>query len=191
MNQKELLAKVSREKRIPMNETLFARSDDDIVEELKKVILSCQRDNKYFKIQVVGFTVVDSFNEIQNILYKYYENASRNKSKFKKKDNQYAYINLNESDIRLLLVDYHIETPMAVLEEERVDDFRVIIAIPRIVDKYYFRINGITRSTLYQIVDGSTYNNANSNAKIPNITFKIVFMAARVFRYYLDVAQVD
>lgn len=39
MNQKELLAKVSREKRIPMNETLFARSDDDIVEELKKVIL--------------------------------------------------------------------------------------------------------------------------------------------------------
>ena len=191
MNQKELLAKVSREKRIPMNETLFARSDDDIVEELKKVILSCQRDNKYFKIQVVGFTVVDSFNEIQNILYKYYENASRNKSKFKKKDNQYAYINLNESDIRLLLVDYHIETPMAVLEEERVDDFRVIIAIPRIVDKYYFRINGITRSTLYQIVDGSTYNNANSNAKIPNIKFKIVIMAARVFRYYLDVVQVD
>lgn len=191
MNQKELLAQISKDCRIKMNEDLFIRSDNDIIEELKKVILSCQRDNKYFKIKVNGFTVVDDFAEINDILFKYYENASRNKSKLKKKDNQYAYINLNESDIRLLLVDYHIETPFAVVEEERVDDFRVIIAIPRIVDKYYFRINGITRSTLYQIVDGSTYNNANSNAKIPNITFKIVFMAARVFRYYLDVVQVD
>ena len=191
MNQKELLAKVSRENRIQMNPVLFERSDDEIIEELKKVILSCQRSNKYFKIEVSGFTVVDDFAQINDILYKYYENASRNKSKLKKRDNQYAYINLNESDIRLLLVDYHIETPMAMLEEERQDDFRVIIAVPRIVDKFYFCINGITRSTLYQIVDGSTYNNANSNAKIPNITFKIVFMAARVFRYYLDVPMQD
>lgn len=191
MNQKEVLAKISRDARIKMNEKLFVRSDDDIIEELKKVILSCQRDNKYFQIKVVGFTVVDDFAEINDILFKYYENASRNKSKMKRKDNQYAYINLNESDIRLLMVDYHVETPYAMDELERVDDFRVIIAIPRIVDKYYFRINGIVRSTLYQIVDGSTYNNANSNAKIPNITFKIVFMAARVFRYYLDVPQVD
>lgn len=191
MNQKELVSQVSQNCRIQFNPVLFKRSDDEIMEELKKVILSCQRENKYFKIQIAGFTVVDDYAEIQDILFRYYENASRNKTKMKKRDNQYAYINLNESDIRLLLVDYHIEAPYAVLEEERVDDFRVIIAVPRIVDKYYFRINGIIRSTLYQIVDGSTYNNANSNAKIPNITFKIVFMAARVFRYHLvaDVAD--
>ena len=191
MNQKEFLAKVSKEDRIQFNPVLFERSDQDIIDELKKVILSCQRHNKYFTIEVTGFRVVDDYAEINDILYRYYENASRNKSKMKKKDNQYAFINLNDSDIRLLIVSYHIETPLAVMEEERKDDFSVIIAVPRIVDKYYFHINGITRSTLYQIVDGSTYNNANSNAKIPNITFKIVFMAARVFRYFLDVPMQD
>lgn len=191
MNQKEYLAQFSRNCRIPFNEDLFMRSEDEIIEELKKVIISCQRHNKYFKIEVKGFTVVDDYAEVQNVLFKYYENANKNKSKAKKKDNPYAYINLNESDIKLLMVDYHIETPFAVDPIERQDDFRVIIAVPRIIDKYYFRINGIMRSTLYQIVDGSTYNNSNSSARIPNITFKIVFMAVRVFRYYLDVPLVD
>ena len=111
------------------------------IDELKKVILSCQRHNKYFTIEVTGFRVVDDYAEINDILYRYYENASRNKSKMKKRDNQYAFINLNDSDIRLLIVSYHIETPLAVMEEERKDDFSVIIAVPRIVDKYYFHIH--------------------------------------------------
>lgn len=191
MNQRELISLVSQNRRVPFNPVLFRRSDEDIMVELQKVILSCQRENKYFTIKVAGFTVVDDYAEINDILFRYYENAYRNKTKMKKKDNQYGYINLNESDIRLLLVDYHIEAPFAVDEHERVDDFRVIIAVPRIVDKYYFRINGIMRSTLYQIVDGSTYNNNNSNAKIRNITFKIVFMAARVFQYHLDIMDID
>ena len=191
MNQKEYLADFSKNQRIPFNSELFKRSEDEIIEELKKVIISCQRSNKYFKIEVKGFTVVEDYAEVQEVLFKYYEGSNKNKSKSKKKDNAYAYINLNESDIKLLIVDYHIETPFAVDPAERVDDLRVIIAIPRIVDKYYFRINGIMRSTLYQIVDGSTYNNSNSNARIPNITFKIVFMAVRVFRYFLDVPLAD
>lgn len=186
MNQKELMAHIAKNCRIPFNPVLFERSDDKIADELKKVILSCQRDSKYFNITVVNFEVVDDYATINQILFEYYENAYRNKSKAKRKDNQYAYINLNETAIRLLLIDYHIETPMAIDENERVDDFRVVVAIPRIVDRYYIKINGIIRSTLYQIVDGSTYNNSSSNSKIPNITFKIVFMAARVFRYYLD-----
>jgi len=191
MNQKEFLADFSKNHRIQFNPILFHRSEDDIVEELKKVIISCQRNNKYFKIEVRGFTVVEDYAQVNEVLFKYYENATKNKSKNKKKDNPYAYINLNESDIKLLIVDYHIEAPFAVDTIEREDNFRVIIAVPRIVDKYYFRINGIMRSTLYQIVDGSTYNNSNSNARIPNITFKIVFMAVRVFRYHLDVSLAD
>ena len=191
MNQREFLSRVSQDARIQMNPTLFNRSDQAIMDELQKVILSCQRSNKFFTIKVTGFTVVDNYAQINDILFKYYENAYKNKTKAKKRDNQYAYINLNESDIRLLMVDYHIETPFAVDEMDRVDNFRVIIAVPRIVDRYYFRINGIVRSALYQIVDGSTYNNNNSSAKIPNINFKIVFMAVRVFRYYLDVPLHD
>jgi len=194
-NQREFIAYFNKKNKIKMNPELFRRSDDDIIEELKKVIMSCERCNEFFRIRVNGFTVVDDYTEIQTILYNNYENAIRNKSKSKKKDNPYAGINLNQSDIRLLIVEYFVEIfnknsniifPFASKPLPTEETFKVIIAVPRIVDKFYIRINGIMRSTLYQIVDGSTYNNSNSNSKIPNISFKIVFMAARVFRYYYE-----
>ena len=71
------------------------------------------------------------------------------------------------------------------------DYLDVIIAVPRVVDKYYFKINGIMRSTLFQIVDGSTYNNGTSNAKVPSITLKIIFMAVRVTRYFNSLLTTD
>ena len=200
MNQREFIAYFNKEHKIKMNPELFVRSDEDIIEELKKVILSCERHNKYFAIKVLGFTVVEDYAEITQILYDHFEQATRNKSKTKKKDNPYSAINLNDSDIKLLLVDYHVEvfnkpagqinifTSKPMPTEET---FRVVIAVPRIIDRYYIKINGIMRSTLYQIVDGSTYNNSNTNSKIPNISFKIVFMAVRVFRYYLNLVDIN
>lgn len=197
-NQREFIAYFNKNNKLHMNPDLFKRSDKDIIEELKKVILSCERNNKYFSIKVLNFEVVDSYKEVQQILFDAYEQATKNKSKFKKKDNPYAGINLNESDIKLLLVDYHVKvmkttnqinhkTGKPIPTEET---FRVIIAVPRIVDRYYIKINGIMRSTLYQIVDGSTYNNSNTNSKVPNISFKIVFMAVRVFRYFLELEDI-
>ena len=50
MDQAELIAKYN-EKNIPkFNQTLFHKSDDKIIEELKNIILSCQRD-RMFKIK--------------------------------------------------------------------------------------------------------------------------------------------
>ena len=192
-NQREFLSHFNKTCKVQMNPLLFRRSDDDIIEELKKVLISCERSNKYFSIKVEGFTVVDDYAEINRILFDYYEDLYKNKSKMKKKDNPYAYINLNESDIRLLMVDYYVKTnvkpPVTTFPNAKPlpmeESFRVLIAVPRIIDKYYFKINGIMRSTLYQIVDGSTYNNSNTSSKVPNISFKIVFMALRVFRYHL------
>ena len=64
------------------------------------------------------------------------------------------------------------------------DNITVYIAIPRIVDGFYFKINGNMYSAMYQIVDASTYNNsAAKNAKKPSITFKTIFMPIRVYRY--------
>lgn len=160
------------------NPYYFQRDEDEIVRELMNVIKSCERSNSYFTIKVDSFRVVDDYDEINNILYQYYEDLTKNKSKNKKRDNQYGFINLNESDIRLLMVRYYVKDRAAE------DYINVIIAIPRIVDRYYFKINGIMRSTLFQIVDGSTYNNGTSNAKVPSITLKIIFMATRVTRYY-------
>ena len=182
-NQREFISKFIDDSREKFNPIFFERNDEDIVNELMNVIKSCERDNEYFTIKVDSYRVVDDYDEINKILYNYYEDLTRNKTKAKKKDNQYGFINLNESYIRLLIVRYYVSDRSA---EDYID---VIIAIPKIVDKYYFKINGIMRSTLFQIVDGSTYNNGTSNAKIPSITLKIIFMATRVTRYFLNLVS--
>lgn len=178
MNQREFVSQYIDNNRPKFNPDYFVRDENAIVEELMNVIHSCERENQYFTIKVDSFRIVDDYDEINEILYNYYEELTKNKSKSKKKDNRYGYINLNESCIRLLIVRYYIK------DRTNEDYLDVIIAIPRIIDKYYFKINGVMRSTLFQIVDGSTYNNATSNAKVPSITLKIIFMAVRVTRYY-------
>lgn len=200
INQRKVISKLDDDIKNKMNPCLFKRSDDAIVDELKKIILSCERKNKYFLIKVKSFETVDDYTEINKILSANFDNSMRNKSKFKKRDNPYSCINLNESDIRLLLVHYHVEVFNKPAMQSNVftgkplpteEDFTCIIAIPKIINKYYIRINGIMRSTLYQIVDGSTYNNSNTNSKIPNVSFKIVFMALRIFRYYLTIDDIN
>lgn len=195
MTQLELMAQFNRECKERFNPALFTRSDDEMMSELQKVIKSCERThNNYFKIEVLGFRVIDDYDEINKTLYNYYEYLTRNKPKMKKKDNQYGFINMNESAIRLLIVTYRVSVNLDNNLSIRPDDlasgkakseetFDVYIAVPRVVNQYYFKLNGIMKSILYQIVDGSTYNNNYTNSKIPNISFKIIFMAARVFRY--------
>lgn len=181
MNQREFISKFSDQYRDKFNHVFFERNEDEIVTQLLNVIESCERDNQYFTIKLDSYKVIEDYDEINTILYNYYEDLTKNKSKNKKRDNQYEFINLNESDIKLLIVKYYVK------DKSNEDYIDVIIAIPRIIDKYYFRINGIMRSTLFQIVDGSTYNNGTSNAKVPSITMKIIFMAARVTRYFHDI----
>jgi hypothetical protein len=71
------------------------RSDEDIIEELKKIILSCQRD-KFFTIKVLDFRVVDDYKEINDVLYNYEEaqnNKGNNEIKLKKRKRR-IFINL-------------------------------------------------------------------------------------------------
>lgn len=185
MTQQELVSKFVDSKEIKFNPALFTRDDLAIIEELKNAILSCERSNEYFEIKVLNFEVVDDYAKINSILSHHYDGTSRNKTKSEKKNNPYEFINLNDSDIRLLLVKYFIKA------KDGEDTLDVIIAVPRIVEKYYFRINGIMRSTLYQVVDGSTYNNGTSNSKNPSVTLKIIFMATRVFRWYTELTCTD
>ncbi len=199
LNQLEALSQFNDQYKEKFNPDLFCRSDDEVMSELQKVIKSCERtNNSYFSIEVLRFRVVDDYAEINKILFDYYEYLTRNKPKMKKKDNQYGFINMNDSAIRLLIVTYrvavNVKNNLAIRPEDLAsgkvkseDTFDVYIAVPRVVDRYYFKINGIMRSILYQIVDGSTYNNNYTNSKIPNISFKIIFMAARVFRYSIGI----
>lgn len=206
MKQSEAIYRFNDHARPKFNDELFTRSDDDIINALKNVILSCERDST-FTIKVLDFEVIEGYDEINYILYKYQsaiinkknpqeeiengteptEIQNNNSSSKKKKDNQFDYINLKDSDIKLIKVTYFIQ--IVEKKDGLVNDTVVVyIAIPRIVDKYYFRLNGNIYSAMYQIVDASTYNNTASNsAKKQTITFKNVFTPIRVYRYFTNI----
>ena len=173
------------------NDYWFNRSDDSIIENIEQIILSCQRD-KYFMLKVLNFEVIKDYAEIQQILYEYY--AVRSKKNGKKIDNPYDFIDLRDSDIMLLKVKYYIKLNLPEdkiridtktgKQEQSEGEVDVLIMLPRYVNKYYFRIQGNYYCPMFQIVDGSTYNNATSNSKIQSITLKTPFMPIKVYKEY-------
>lgn len=173
-SQTEFIKKFNEERRESFNSELFIRNENEIIEEVKKSILSCQRDN-LFTLKVDSFTVIEDYATIMNMLEEYDERVNGNNRK--RKVNQYEYINLKDSDVKLLVVRYFIRV------KELFEYIDVFILIPRIVDRYYFRISGNTYYAMYQIVDGSTYNNSTStNSKGQNITLKTEFMPVKIFK---------
>lgn len=172
-NQLALIHDFNDKYRLKFNPDLFVESDVGIIEELQRVILSCQRDT-FFTIKVEGFRVIEDYDEIIETLYNYEEKFGY---KNKNKENVYSYINLKDSEIRLLVVNYYI----AIKDEA--EHISVLIATPRAVDKYYFKISGNTYSALWQIVDASTYNSSTSSSKKHSVTLKTMFMPIRIYRY--------
>lgn len=185
MNQREFLRKYNDAHREQFNDALFERNDDKFIEYLEKAILSCERDS-YFKLKVHAFHVVDSYEEILKLLREQESIKSESKDK---SINKYDYIMLNDSDVRLLIVDWYIWVPNPKREKNGAETphdkiVRVYIMVPRYVNKYYMRLFGNMYAQKYQIVDGSTYNNSQKlNAKSRNNSLKTFFMATRIYRY--------
>lgn len=167
------------------NDQLFLRSDEAIIDQLEKIIISIQTHG-LFTIKVKGFTVVDNYDDIQVILRKHYERVLKG-SKKAADDNRFNYIDLQESKIKLLIV--HYETSYKN-ERENLD---VIIEVPRVVNKFYFFLKGNYYSPMYQIVDASTYNNSSSkkNSKKATITLKTNFQPIRITRFEVSVGDND
>ena len=200
MNQSELIYNYNNQFRPHFNDELFSRDENDIIESLKNVILSCERDS-FFKIKVLNFEIIENYDDVMHILWAYQDsiiNKNRNsddileepdnvldqkKKSAKKKDNQFECIDLKDSDVKILKVTYFIE--INEIKNGLVNDTVIVyIAVPRIVDKFYMRIRGNIYSAMYQIVDASTYNNsASANAKKQSIVFKTIFMPIRIYRY--------
>lgn len=167
------------------NDQLFLRSDEAIIDQLEKIIISIQTHG-LFTIKVKGFTVVDNYDDIQVILRKHYERVLKG-SKKAADDNRFNYIDLQESKIKLLIV--HYETSYKN-ERENLD---VIIEVPRVMNKFYFFLKGNYYSPMYQIVDASTYNNSSSkkNSKKATITLKTNFQPIRITRFEVSVGDTD
>ena len=186
----------NKDNREEFNKYWFQRNDDELIEGMKQVILSCQRD-KYFILKVLNFETIKDYNEINRTLYEYYSSKTKNGKRI---DNNYEYINLRDSDIMLLKITYYIklnipenkiriDSKTGELEKsEGIVD--VLIALPRYVDKYYFRILGNYYNPIFQIVDGSTYNNSTSNSKTQTITLKTQFMPIKVYKEYYDLVDI-
>jgi hypothetical protein len=177
MTQASFIKKYNEENRTPFNPDLFMRSEDDIITELEKVILSCQRD-KFFIIQVEGFEVIKSYAEVSEIMRQFEGQGLKNKSSNRKsKINSYEYINLKDTDAVMLKVKYYIRVKN---EYQHIEAF---ILVPRVVHGFYFRISGNYYLTVQQIVDASTYNDTTSKSKTASITHKTLFNPIKVYRY--------
>ena len=181
VTQAELIARFDEDCRPKFNPELFERSNERTIEELKNVILSCQRDNKFFRVQVVEFKVVEDYFEIQRILKNHEDNFGWKKNKKRNRDNSFEYINLKDSDFILLIVTYFI----SIKGVSRY--LNVYIAVPKVVNKFYLRLNGSIYSSMYQILETSTYNNTTSTtSKKHRITFRTILASLNLYRNYVN-----
>lgn len=163
-----------------INKDFFKRDDDEIIHYLKQLYLSIQKTmgvDAYFTIKIESFDVVEDYASIKNILEKH-QNVNIQKSvKLRgNTDNRYSYIDLKESDVKLLLVNLFTEA------YDGKDRFETVLAVPRIINNQYIILNGNVRLIMYQLVDASTYNNQTSDAKNPMVVFKTNFPPIRVYR---------
>ena len=181
INQRQFIREYNDENREEFNKELFERNDDDIVRHLENVILSCQR-HRAFRIKVINFSIVDSYNEINKLLREYEAN---NLSRKKLSENRYDHIQLKDTRIRLLIVDYFIEVYNTTEIDKRSKVLRVYIEIPKVTNKYYLKIGGNMDTTMYQIIE-STYNNSSTNSSVGMVAYKTMFMASRIFRFNIE-----
>lgn len=171
-NQKELIYQYNIDTRERFNADLFMRDDNAIIEEVLNVIKLCQR-NEQLKIVLSSHRVVEDPIEIHRILWEYEESQMPSKRKKDRyAENQYDHIPLNDTDLKLLIVEYYLEV------DEESDMLEVIIAIPRVVHGNSFRILGKLYVPMYQIVDTSTYTKVGSDS----IPIRTMFGMARIYR---------
>ena len=124
MKQSEMIHQYNDVSRPKFNQELFIRYDDDIVNALKDVVYSTQRESTFI-IRVTGFEVIDNYDDINHILWAYEDsiiNKNKNSSESledrkkptksssssKKAENQFEFINLKDSDIKIIKVTYYI-----------------------------------------------------------------------------------
>lgn len=188
MNQQEFSRRFDETHREEFNPDLFKRDNQELVDSIEQVIRSIERD-KYFTLKLISFETIWDYEKIYDTLRANEESKRRKNSKT---ENSFNYINIKDSDIILCKVKWYIchngierveleNGTIEVINPE--EELEVLIALPRFVRGYYFRLNGNYYSTSFQIVDGSTYNNNNaSNSKTDAVTLKTMFMPIRIFR---------
>lgn len=197
LNQAQFIRQFNETHREEFNPQLFQRNNEEIVEAIRAVVESCQRD-KYYTLKLLSFDAIYDYEEIYNTLREYEE---KNRKKNDKSPNIYDFINIRDTDMMLVKVKWLVRhngierqeidgKTIEVVNPEQVLD--VLIALPRFVRNYYFKLSGNYYSTIFQIVDGSTYNNSTaSQSKVDTVTMKTMFMPIRIFRSFNNNNMID
>ena len=188
LTQDQFMREFNDSHREKFNPDLFNRSNEEIVEAIRNVVESCYAD-KYYTLKLLSFNVIYDYEEIYNTLRNHEEKRKKKNSKV---DNSYDFINIRDTDIILIRVEWLVRhngtekveedgKTIELVNPEQI--LEVLIAVPRFRRKYYFRLSGNYYTTIFQIVDGSTYNNSTaSQSKVDTVTMKTMFMPIRIFR---------
>ena len=198
MNQAQFMRQFNENHREQFNPELFKRDNQDMIDVIHKILLSCESD-KYYTLKLMSFDVITNYEEIYNTLRAHEESRRRKNSKT---ENTFDFINIKDTDIILIKVVWFIRhNGIERIEtkdegtKEVIDPWKnleVLIALPRYVKNYYFRLSGNYYNTTYQIVDGSTYNNASARqSKVDTNTLKTNFSPIRIFRSFRDLTDVN
>lgn len=192
IDQSQFMRQFNETHREEFNENLFKRSNEEIVEAIKAVVTSCQRD-RYYTLQLLSFKPIYNYEEIYNTLREHEEKRKKKNSKI---ENSYDFINIRDTDMILIKLEWLVRHNGVERIEENNKTYKVVnpqqvvevlIAVPRFVRKYYFRLSGNYYTTIFQIVDGSTYNNSTaSQSKVDTVTMKTMFMPIRIFRGFSE-----
>lgn len=196
ITQAEFMRKFNETHREEFNPELFKRENQSIIDAIYNVVKSCERD-KYFTLKLMSFEVIEDYEEIYNKLR---DHEQRRKKKNDKNENFYDYININDSDIMLIKIEWLVRHNG--LERQEIDNktievsnpeevMEVLLAVPRFVRSYYFRLSGNYYTACYQIVDGSTYNNSTaSQSKVDTVSLKLTFSPVRLFRGFRPMVDI-
>jgi len=198
MNQQTFIHNYIEDTTPKFNQDLFTRDVKKIIKGIEDIIFSIERDIGNTTIKVMKFEHISDYNEIWQTLHDYEEIqvARRRKSSNTKslQENRYDYIDLNESEIELLKVYYYIRGPhknddgSVVIKDEI---FTVLIDIPSVINKFYYKFNGSLYSCMNQVVDASTYNTSTSSNNKHYISLKTSFQNVRIFRNVHPITTVD
>lgn len=150
--QSNLIKDFNREHKYKFDPRNFEKTDNELISCMIDNIMSLQRDQN-FTIKVISIDVIKDYDTINKILKSFIYTKSFNSSNMPTFDK----INLKKSDYYLMLVRYFIK--VNTLNDNRSKIIDVPILLPKIVNKYYFRLDNNLYHPIYQITDFSYYNN--------------------------------
>ena len=196
LTQAQFMRKYNETHREQFNPDLFRRDNEDIIQSMYNVLKSCEHEG-YFTLKLMDFEVIKDYEAIYNKLR---DHEERRRRKNDKTENLYDFINIKDTDMMLIKVLWYIrhngterqDVEGGSIEVENPDEvMEVLIAVPRFVRGYYFRLNGNYYTTTFQIVDGSTYNNSTANqSKVDTVSLKTTFAPVRIFRGFKEMLDI-